>query len=245
VGRRVALLISAIVIAAIGTTLVYLYAKNANDRAIADQNPRTVLVAAQNISAGTTADQAVSDGSMVLTKVAESDLATGAVGNASALNGQVALGTIYEGQQIVSQMFGSAANAGTTDLQIPKGLLAASFSFQDPNRVAGFLQAGSKVAVFLTTTNADATTGQTFTRLLLPKVQILAVGATTITPPADPTKANPETPPRALMTLALTQREVEKLVHAQTQGDLYLGLLSDSSKVTERDQGVNSKNLFK
>ncbi|MDQ1605633.1 MAG: pilus assembly protein CpaB, partial [Actinomycetota bacterium] len=238
-GRRVALLISAIVIAAIGTTLVYLYAKNANDRAIADQSPVTVLVAAENISAGTTADQAVAAGSMVLKKVASNDQATGVVGNPAALQGQVALGTIFQGQQIVSAMFGSAANAGTTDLQIPKGLIAASFSFQDPNRVAGFLQAGSKVAVWVTTA-AGNTSGDTTTRLLLARVQILAVGATTISPAVDPTKANPEAPPRALMTLALTQREAEKLVHAQTLGDLYLGLLSDSSKVSTTDKGVTA-----
>jgi pilus assembly protein CpaB len=231
------------VIAAIGTTLVYLYAKNANDRAIADQSPVTVLVAAENISAGTTADQAVAAGSMVLKKVASNDQATGVVGNPAALQGQVALGTIFQGQQIVSAMFGSAANAGTTDLQIPKGLIAASFSFQDPNRVAGFLQAGSKVAVWVTTA-AGNTSGDTTTRLLLARVQILAVGATTISPAVDPTKANPEAPPRALMTLALTQREAEKLVHAQTLGDLYLGLLSDSSKVSTTDKGVTAKNLF-
>ncbi len=44
-GRRAALLIAAIVIAAIGTTLVYLYAKQANDRAIAEAKPVKVLVA--------------------------------------------------------------------------------------------------------------------------------------------------------------------------------------------------------
>jgi pilus assembly protein CpaB len=232
------------VIAAIGTTLVYLYAKNANDRAIAEQSPVTVLVAAENISAGTTADQAVAAGSMVLKKVASNDQATGVVGNPAALQGQVALGTIFQGQQIVSAMFGSAANAGTTDLQIPKNLIAASFSFQDPNRVAGFLQAGSKVAVWVTTAAASPSGSDTTTRLLLARVQILAVGATTISPAVDPTKANPEAPPRALMTLALTQREAEKLVHAQTLGDLYLGLLSDSSKVSTTDKGVTAKNLF-
>jgi pilus assembly protein CpaB len=244
VGRRVALLISAIVIAAIGTTLVYLYAKNANDRALADQNPVSVLVATQTISAGTTAQQALDAGSLAIRRVASKDAPPTAVGNAAALQGQVALGTIFTDQQIVTAMFGSAANAGTTDLQIPKGLIAASFSFQDPNRVAGFLQAGSKVAVFLTSA-AGNSSGETQTKLLLARVQILAVGATTITPAVDPTKANPEAPPRALMTLALTQRDAEKLVHAQTLGDLYLGLLSDSSKVSTSDKGVNAANLYK
>ena len=64
-GRRVALLIAAIVIAAIGTTLVYLYAKQANDRAIADAKPVKVLVATALIPAGQTADQALAAGSLV------------------------------------------------------------------------------------------------------------------------------------------------------------------------------------
>ena len=62
-------------------------------------------------------------------------------------------------------------------------------------------------------------------------MQILAVGNTTVTPPTDPSKANPEALPRATMTIAVTQAQLEKLVFAQTQGELYLGLLNDSSEV--------------
>ncbi len=63
-GRRVALLTAAIVIAAIGTTLVYLYAKQANDRAIADASPVDVLAASAVIPAGTSIEDAVGDGSV-------------------------------------------------------------------------------------------------------------------------------------------------------------------------------------
>jgi pilus assembly protein CpaB len=108
--------------------------------------------------------------------------------------------------------------------------------------VAGFVNAGSEVAVFLTT-QAAAEGEQPFTRLLLEKVQILAVGATTITPPADPTQANPEVFPRATMTIAVTQKQLETLVFAQTQGELYLGLLNDASEV-RTSQGTNADNLF-
>lgn len=240
-GRRVALLTAAIVIAAIGTTLVYLYAKQANDRAIADARPREVLVASALIPAGQTAEQALAAGSLVTQSIPEKSIATGAVGNVEALAGKVAIGPIYPGQQILTQLFGDTAGA-VTGITIPKGLLAASFSFGDTARVAGFVQPGSKVAVFLTSP-AASDDEQPTTRLLLDGVQILAVGPQTITPPADPTKANPEVLPRATMTIAVTQDQLEKLVFAQTQGELYLGLLNDASEVAP-GPGTNADNLF-
>ena len=241
-GRRAALLIAAIVIAAIGTTLVYLYAKKANDRAIAEASPVNVLVATALIPAGQTADQALSAGSIVAQSIPEKSVAQGAVSNIEVLKGQVAIGPIYPGQQILTQLFGQAA-ATVTGIQIPKGMLAASFSFSDTARVAGFIQPGSDVAVFLTSPAASANQNEPSTRMLLQKVKVLAVGATTITPPADPTKANPEALPRATMTLAVTQKQLETLVFAQTQGELYLGLLNDQSTVAP-DNGTNVNNLF-
>jgi pilus assembly protein CpaB len=229
------------VIAAIGTTLVYLYAKQANDRAIAEARPVDVLVATALIPAGTSAQQLVVDGSVEIQQIPEKSVAEGAIGNIEVLAEQVAIGPIYPGQQILTQLFGETAGA-VTGISIPEGLLAASFSFGDTARVAGFVNAGSEVAVFLTT-QAAAEGEQPFTRLLLEKVQILAVGATTITPPADPTQANPEVFPRATMTIAVTQKQLETLVFAQTQGELYLGLLNDASEV-RTSQGTNADNLF-
>jgi pilus assembly protein CpaB len=163
------------------------------------------------------------------------------VSNIAALQGKVALASIYPGQQILTQLFGDAAQT-VTGIQIPKGLMAASFAFSDTGRVAGFVNAGSKVAIFLTSPVAGQNQQPT-TRMLLPTVQVLAVGATTITPPTDPTKANPEAPPRATMTLAVDQKQLETLVFAQTQGELYLGLLNDQSDV-KPDAGTNTDNLF-
>jgi pilus assembly protein CpaB len=241
VGRRAALLIAAIVIAAIGTTLVYLYAKQANDRAIAEASPVKVLVATAMISAGQTADQALQANSLEVQDIPEKSVAEGAVSNVANLQGKVALATIYPGQQILTQLFGDAAQT-VTGLGIPKGLMAAAFNFSDTARVAGFVQPGNKVAVFLTSPASSPDKVET-TRMLLPTVQVLAVGPTTITPPADPTKANPEALPRATMTLAVDQQQLEALVYAQKQGELYLGLLNNQSDV-KPDQGTNTDNLF-
>ena len=47
------------------------------------------------------------------------------------------------------------------------------------------------------------------------------------------------------MTLAVTQKQLEQLVHAQTLGELYLGLLKDDSQVSTSDSGVTANNLFR
>lgn len=61
-GRRTLLLIAAVVIAAIGSTFVFIYAHDANNRALKDQEPQEVLVATKTIDAGTTAGAAEAAG---------------------------------------------------------------------------------------------------------------------------------------------------------------------------------------
>lgn len=239
-GRRLALLIAAVLVAAIGTGLVFLYVKKADDRAIADQRPVTVLIAKSTISAGTRVIDAANAGAFQTKEFPISAVPPGALSSVDAVKEQVVITTIFPGQQLLAGMFGATAASGGGALSIPPGMIAASFSFGDPQRVAGFLQPGSEVVVFLTSSLQG---GLQSSRVLLPKVTILAIGPTTITPPVDPTKANPEPQPRAMITLALRQRDAEKLIFAQGNGTMYLGLLSSRSTVRP-NAGVNAKNLF-
>jgi pilus assembly protein CpaB len=239
------LLLAALVIAAAGTSLVFVYAKNANDRALADQNPRQVLVAKTVIAAGTTLRDAVAHGDLQLKDVPEVAVVPGALSDVSGISDEVALVPIYTGQQIVSAEFGSATQASSSGLALAKGDVAISVQLADPNRVAGFVQPGSDVAIFLNGAlpSASGAAQQTTTRLLLPKVEIVAVGPSTVEP-AENGKANPEAIPRALMTLAVTQQEAEKIITAQSAGTLWFGLLNGQSRVTP-DKGVGADQLFR
>jgi pilus assembly protein CpaB len=239
VGRRLALLIAAIVVAAIGTGLVFAYAKKADDRAIADQQPVTVLVAKTAIAAGTRVIDAANAGAFQTKELPESAVVPGALSSVDPVKEQVVIGTIYAGQQLLAGMFGATA-ASDSALAIPPGLIAASFVFGDPQRVAGFVTPGSQVCIFLTST-LDKNVSST--RILLPKVTVLAVGPTTITPPVDPAKANPEAQPRTMLTLALTQRQAEQIIFVQGSGSMYLGLLNSKSQI-QRGAGINAKNVF-
>jgi pilus assembly protein CpaB len=246
VSRRIALLIVAIIIAAVGTGLVFLYAHNANDRALADQNPQQVLVAKNTIASGTSVNNAIAHGDLVQQTIPAVAVIPGALRDVSSMGDLVALSTIFPGQQIVAAEFGSATQASSSGLALTKGQLAISVQLADPNRVAGFVQPGSEVAIFLSGAPVTTTTGgkaTTITRLLLPKIEIIAVGPTTVVP-AEAGKANPEAVPRALMTLAVSQQEAEKIITAQSSGELWFGLLNGQS-IIKADKGVSNVTLFR
>jgi pilus assembly protein CpaB len=243
VGRRVVLLVVAFVIAAVGTGLVFVYVKQADDRALAGQQPVEVLVAKVQISSGTQVKDAAGQGAFRTVRIARSAVAAGALSTIDPIRESVALTTVFPGQQILSGMFGATSDqTSTSTLPLPDGTLAVSLQFADPSRVAGFVEPGSKVAVMLTLKGTDQPFG--FTRVLLPSVQVVAVGPSTVSPVADDKQANKEELPRALLTLALGERDAAKVVWGSQHGELYLGLVNDKSKVSSETE-INAGNVFK
>lgn len=247
-GRRTILLVAALVVAALGTTLVFLYVNGVRSDAHAKVNPVQVLVAKGTISAGTSGADAQKQG-LFVTKTVEADAAaTGVLSDVTPVANLVALAPIFDGQQIQSAMFGQAASGASAGLQLKPGQMAMSISMGDPNRVAGFLQPGAEVAVFVTYTPKNSPAGPT-TRLLLQDVQVIATGNTTITTTTK-TQANGAEQttqlPQALLTLAVTQTQLQKLVAAQTLSGsgLYFGLKNSASTVDPNLAGTNLDNLF-
>lgn len=249
-GRRLALLLVAIVIAALGTTLVFLYVKSADDRALEGQSPVRVLVATSQIAAGTTLRQAQSQGDLEERTIANSSAVEGAMSSIAAVADQVALATILPNQQLSYSMFGETA-AVTSGLPLPSGNIAVSFQFTDPARVAGFVEPGSEIVVFVTIGQADRSgdggggnsEANEITRVLLPNALVVGVGPTTAAPQTEDAQTNEEQLPRALITLALTDKQAAKLVYGSQHGTLYLGLLNEKSKVS-RTTEVTQENLF-
>src|SRR5699024_9872958 len=133
------------------------------------------------------------------------------------------LTTIYPGEQIIPAKFGNAAS--TTSLNIPKGKMAISVNLSDPARVAGFVNPGNDVAVFMNGSGQGGLSG-TFTQLLLPKVEAIGVVSTTVvstTRTASSGQKTTEKLPRTLLTLAVDQKQAERLLYASANGDLALG----------------------
>jgi pilus assembly protein CpaB len=240
--RRRVLLVVAAVIAALGTLLVFLYVRGADNRADARYNAVKVLRAVKQIAPGETVAAAQSAGKIELGSVTQDQRLPDALSDLNGISGQVALTTIEPGEQIIGSKFGATAS-GTT-LTIPKGKLAVSVNLTDPARVAGFVNPGDNVAVFMQ--GSGFGNAGSFTRLLLPKVQVIGVGTTTVVSTTTTDSSGAQTTeqlPRTLLTLALDQKQAERVLFASGNGELALGLLNNDSAVTP-DRGISGQNLF-
>jgi pilus assembly protein CpaB len=254
-GRRTLLLIAALVVAALGTGLVFLYAQNAQNNAKAGQALVTVLVAKSKIELGTTGAAASSAGSFEQAQVAKDTVVPGALSDAAPLTNLVALVPVFPGQQIIGQQWGAAATTG--GLAVPAGKVAMAVQLGDPQRVAGFVTPGSSIAIFTYGNTAPAgangaapTTTVPGVRLLLTDIDVIAVGPTT-TVQTTGSQANNQSVPTAILTLAVSQDEAQKIIMASGQvggspyAGLYLALQTKDSKVSTSLPATTSSNLFK
>jgi pilus assembly protein CpaB len=243
--RRRILLVVAVLVAAVGSALVFLYTKGADTRAEEKFDTVEVLEATAVITPGETFEDAQAAGKLALQAVSQDALLDGYQTTADSLTGTVSLGTIYPGEQIISAKWGTSA-AVTSTLQIPDTNMAVSVNLTDPARVAGFVNPGSQVAIFLT--GIAASDGIGYSRLLLERVTVLGVGSTTpvSTTTTDESGASTtEQLPRTLLTLSVNQQQAEKILFAQSTGELAFGLLTDASVVTPDPGPMTFENLFK
>jgi pilus assembly protein CpaB len=239
-GRRTVLLIVAALIAALGTGMVFLYVRGADNRAEANQQPVQVLKAVAQINPGETMAAAQAAGKIQVGTVPRAQVLSGAVNSVTGLENKVALSPIYPNEQIITAKFG--ASGEQSNLTIPDGDIAISVSLSDTGRVASFVNPGANVAIF----TADPKDGAT--RLLMPTVQVIAVGTTTVvsTTSTDPASGAQTTEqlPKTLFTLAVSQDDAERIIYASKKGELTFALLNDKSKV-KSGPGVSDSNLFR
>lgn len=247
--RRTVLFAVAIVVALLATASMFVYVSSVDDRAIADAQPVEVLIAKNLIAAGTSAQDASEKGLLTLSRVPRRSVPEGALSNISSVSRLVALSDIYPGEMLLRAKFSEQQTTGA--LTIPGNKLAVAVELGDPQRVAGYVVPGSEVAVFVTY-EPDAAAGQSksveSTRLLLARIPVIAVGATTLRAPktdkAKGDEATEEPVAATVLTLAVSTKEAEKLVHGAQTGKLYFGLLSSKSAAGGAGSGVDNRNLF-
>lgn len=243
-GRRTVLLIVAALIAAIGTSLVFLYVRGVDARAAERYDAVQVLQAVEIINPGETLADAQAAGKIQLGSVSRAQVLSGATTSIADMGDLAAMTTVYPGEQIISAKFGAAGEQEV--LGIPDGQIAISINLSDTARVAGFVNPGAEVAIFVSASDAMGLTEPT-TRLLLPRVRVIAVGTTTVisTTTTDPSGAQTvEQLPRTLMTLAVDQPDAEKIMFAAANSELSFALLTEDSNV-KAGPGVTSDSVFR
>jgi pilus assembly protein CpaB len=235
-----------VVVAALSTFAVFAYVNGVDNRAQRDLEPVQVLVAKELIKAGTTAAAAESAGALKLETLPRMAVPAGALSVIAPVSTMVASSDIYPGEQLLAAKF--AVPGSLQALPIPAGKIATSVQLGDPQRVAGFVKPGSEVAVFITINpqSSRAVAGgpaDDVTRLLLPRLTVLAVGPTTLVKPTNEQQQNLEELPTAILTLAVDQLQAQKLIYATSKGTLYFALLTKDSKVAPAPP-VGITNLF-
>ena len=264
--RRITTISAALVLALLGTLLVVVYVGRADARALDGVQTVTVLVAKEPLKKGQTLASAKAAGllaeEMLPRKVVPAAALTTvqAADEALVFANDVTPGEVIQRPRLV-------ANVEPPDkLVIPAGKLAVTVRLEDPARVSSFVEVGSDIAVFDSYNVFEGNEGGSWTpsgdrladqpqankatRVLLPRVEVLAVGRSFTEgappPPADDaasgTTAPAEDKTLTLITVAVDQREAEKLIHGTQTGTLYLGLL-DTYEVTP-GPGVDNRTLF-
>ncbi len=248
--RRSVLLLVAALIALAGTAMIVLYVQGIDARATKDQELVQVLVATDVIDTGESVAAAQEAGKFETAEVRSLDLVDGSLSSTLSVADLVAVGTIYPGEQLIARKFGSLAD--TQSLVIPDDNIAVSVELTDTARVSGFVNPGSTVAIFVsgepsgTLPDGTQKTFDAYTRLLLPEVQVIAVGATSTTSKTttDETGASTvEQLPKTILTVAVTQKQAEKIIYAQRNAELAFALLTEESAVRD-EPGVTAIDIM-
>ena len=253
--RRIATIAAAVVLSLLGTALVVVYVGRADARAMEGLETVSVLVAAGPLAEGQTVASAQSAGLVGTQTLPRKVVPAEALTTFLPGDAELVFATaVTPGEVLQRPRLVAATEAQPDRLVIPEGRLAVTVELADPARVGGFVTVGSRIAVFdsYDTTapegppSDDVPAGSKSTRVLLPDVTVLAVGRETsrVAQRSEDGEAEPavEDPAAAMVTVAVDQREAEKLIHGAQTGTLYFGLL-DTYAVTP-GPGVDNDTLF-
>lgn len=256
-GRRVLAIFAAAVIALIGVTAVLLYARGADARAVAAQQPTDAYVATQAVASGTMLKDAVRSGAITKTAVASKGLPAGALTRVTDSNSTLlALTDIQPGEFVLSSRFGTTP-AGTKAIEVPAGMVAVSVQLSDPARVGTFVTPGTHIAIFDSykikaigddkkskTLNEADVKG---TSVLLEDVLVIGMGDTALTPGqnsgAKGEDATQASAPSFLVTVAVTPKDAARLIHGINNGELYAALRGADVKMAGVPR-VDDLNIF-
>ncbi len=257
--RRFGLLAVAFVVAMLGTFAVFSYVSKVEAKTLDGAQPVDVLVASEQLLAGTSGKALATSKLVQLVPMPRKSVPEGALTALDTVGTQTLVSDVFAGEVLLRAKFADQT-ARTGNLIIPKDKIAMSVELGDPQRVAGFVVPGSEVAIFVTIEKGsdeaqgpsdpaapaatDDSSDDTVTRLLLPRTSVIAVGPSTLRPTESAEPADEEAVAKAVLTVAVTQAEAERLVHATQGGSLYMGLLSATSQTAPALGGITNSTLF-
>lgn len=256
---------AAVVLALIGLVAIIGYVHGAEQRAQAGEKLVPVLVVKDQVPAGTPASKL---GDRVgLEKISAKVKADGALSSVKSLGNKVTATTLVPGEQVIADRFVDESNFTATgaDVQVPDGLLRTTVSLDPERVVGGVLTPGARVAVVASFDSATNQTGSTVTvdgvavpdgktigattgvllhKVLVTNVQLTGNVNTTDNTSGDKTatSSKPGDAPTSqlLVTLALDDAAMQRLVYAQEFGKVYLSI--EPADANDGGPGIITRN---
>lgn len=257
--------IAAVVLALVGALMVFVYANNAEARAVQGLEPVDVLVVQSEVPAGTPVAEltaSVATAQLPGTSVADTALTT-----LEGSQGKVTAVTLVPGEQLVAERLVLPEELDTPgSIDVPKGLHEVSI-LVEPQRIAGGRVApGDYVGVFMSMGGGEAEEGEEggeggegsseTTQLVVPRVLVSAVQRAPEPAPAAPEAAEMTEEEKAaadaeklpsgslMVTIALNPDQATRLVFASEFETIWL------SKATAAENDappfiVNDEELYR
>lgn len=209
--RRILILLAALVLAGISGVAVLSYARSADQRALSGKEGTWILVAKQQIPAGTSGAEIRSRGLTERLLVPTVTVPTGALSTWDGALDKLRLGADLQAKQMIMQTLFvpvEPAPSHTGRIPVPRKSLAVSVALNVAPQVAGNIMPGDQVAVYYTyqvkiLINKDQDTIP-MTELLLPKARVITIGeaqaiplTTSPTPSSAPAGVSPTPEPAA------------------------------------------------
>jgi pilus assembly protein CpaB len=239
---RVLTAVAAVVLAIVAGVLAWQYLDQADERAKEDYDLVPVFVAADTIPQGTSASDAIANELITQQDFFASSVPANAVTDLEQLAGRVAAATLTAGTPIIDTLFLTPTELRGFSQTIEEGKQAISFAVDPTRGVGGFIVPNDTVNVLVTfeatplgeqqqpdeegqPAQQAVTEELTTTAYLLSGLKVLAVGQTTATSAPEPgTTEDQQSVSTGVITVEADSFEAQQIVHAATQGSLYLSL---------------------
>ncbi|HEV8648496.1 MAG TPA: Flp pilus assembly protein CpaB [Actinomycetes bacterium] len=239
--NRLLAIVVAIVLAIVAAMALVIYANSADRRAINEQAPVQVWVAAQEIKQGESLDAAFRAAKFRPADYPRRLVAKDAVRSLNQLSGRVAAVDIMQGELLLeSRWVNQEEIEGQNLLTIKAGHQAVSIQVDATRQVSGLVSVNNRVNVYVTISQADGVKS----KLLLPNLKVLAVGTTTIQQGTGTGQQANRNGNLSTLTLEVRDRDVPRVVFAAENGRIYLTLVPPGGTAPPPGEARNVGNLF-
>jgi pilus assembly protein CpaB len=170
VKKKVWAILLAILLAAIGSGLLVLYAESADERALGDAELVDVIQVTKTIDAGTNADD-LGD-SVKRTRLPRIAVVKGAVDDLREIDGLSSTTVLHPGDQIVRSRFAKEGVViGTAEATLPKGYQELTLPLAQARLVGGLIKPGDRVGVY----GSDEKEGEGYTTVIQHQVLVMRI----------------------------------------------------------------------